>query len=82
MAEPQVYADLVFKFTSGNQVAVDLLEGRDTLVDSSGLYTVTSHEGGVERVLTIYKHKLDALECTKRIVTPERQHGDTLLELT
>jgi len=76
MADPQVYADLVFKFTSGNQVAVDVLEGRDTIDESSGLYIITSHEGGVERKLTIYKYRLDAVECTKRIVKAERQPGD------
>jgi len=74
MADPQVYADLVFKFTSGNQLVATVLEGRDTIDQSQGgLYVITSYEGGVESVVTIYKYRLDAVECTKRIVTPERQ---------
>ena len=82
MAEPKVYTDLVFKFTSGNQVAVEVLEGRDTITEANGLYTVTSHEGGGTFILTAYKHKLDAIERTTRTVTDERQHGDTILELS
>lgn len=78
-ADQQVYYDLVFKFTSGNQVAVDVLEGRDAIQDinpcthcgAAAKTKVTVMDGNTERTLTIHADKLDAAECTKRVVDKE-----------
>lgn len=89
MSDEQVWYDLTYRFSSGQIVSIDVLEGRDVIQDiapcphcgAPAKVKVTSLHPE-ERTATIHTDKLDAVDCTKRIVKPDLQHGHSLLELS
>jgi len=75
MAEPQVFHDYEFHFSSGELLCVTLLEGRDALqVPGDGTMVLkVSHEEGCEVETVVHLSKLNGTQITKRTVKDEAE---------